>query len=91
MKLSAANHLVSPCLRSFIYEEEIKALTERDVMEIVWCNLHNGFKQYINATAAINGALVSKSACDTGIILGMVFKEHSVTHLINILATIHTR
>lgn len=62
MKLSLANHLTSPCLSSSIYEGEIRALTERDVMEIV-IYIH-GFKQYTHAAAAISIAMVFKSACD---------------------------
>lgn len=63
-------------------------------MEIIWCDLHNGFKQHTNAAAAINGALTFKSACDIGTILGIILKEHNECHTSNkhlVLATIHTR
>lgn len=91
MKLFVVNYLVFLCFRFFIYEEEIKVLIERDVMEIVWCNLYNGFKQYINVVVVINGVLVFKLICDIGIIFGMVFKEYSVIYLINILVIIYIR
>lgn len=45
----------------------------------------NGFKQYTNAAAAINIAMVFKSSRDTDTVLRTLFKEHSVTYLINIL------
>lgn len=63
MKLSPANHLTSPCLRSSIYEGEIRALTEGDVMEIVI--YINGFKQRTHAAAAISIAMGFKAARDT--------------------------